>query len=1643
VSDPDDLSPTAAGACDPVGPLTIYPSIGRVSDGEDYIEGNAGNDIAFGGLGQDDLVGGNSDFFSLVTAEQRPDGSDLLFGGTGEHTDRSDNGGIEPGTTIPGERHVRDSDTIVGDNGQIIRIVGINGCDGLTGEFAGGGGCTPNGQNYVSYVYDDVYGAEIVVRGVALLDYTPGGPDFRPDRFNLGTDGPCSTSAPATQDGCSDLLEVLPGRNHWDSTDDDGPWREIAGNDEIHGGLGDDFIYLGGGNDVAYGDADDDDIIGGWGNDWISGGVGSDGILGDDGRIFTSRNSDLGWTAGSDTRLPTDCTGDGTEDCFSEPLYGITAFQPQGTCTENKSVKCGDFLDQYISTPGQVQTAVINIDGDLKKTVDLTPFNVDPIAERPLFDANNSDDVIFGGLGGEELPNYPDAMGHRNNEDPPFGEERGFQGDFLHGGAGDDAIAGGEAIWNAYTQVYDPSDPSSDPDTGLLPNAYRSDWSRPYNPGDLLHFGEDDDAWHSNGPITNRLGEFALYDEYDPRRTLELNPDGTVNKAGDGLMWFLNLYSDEGPTLSGCTEYLPNGTCVEGAWQERHSDGGDAMFGDLGNDWMVGGTGQDTMYGGWGNDLLNADDVMTIAADGSFGTGMDRKIQPSPNDTPDTHKLYQDRAYGGAGLDILIGNTGGDRLIDWVGEYNSYIVPFAPFGIATVSRQVPPWLYEFLYRLSENQGADPTRDEDQNATDHDLEARNGEPHGEIGLITQKDHGLWQDQTGGPSDPQPGNIPGGRRDVLRSADFGDGTMATFVPDTGAWTVSGGVLEVAAASLGHDAAAVWYHDAYLPVYYEIEARVSLLKPTGGWKANAYVVFDYWGPDDFKFAGLDDAENKLVMGYKDATGWHIVAQSAIPGGVKYNRWYDLLVAVNGTNVTVLLNGSDYFTYTFTPRVIDDVSYGLNKGLLGFGSDNSRGKFDNIQLQILPPTLTLDRTEDFSDAIDDVTWSTTGSWNVVTEQYLGAAGALDSATARAGLGKALAYDSYLEFEALAMSADQAGLVFDYYGDDDFKFLLADVIANTVTLGHRTPAGWTIDQTAGLLLDPAIAHHLKINIKGASVTVVVDGQTLFTYGYNSPLVDGEFGLLTTGSSTFDDVRVKTNDPGFDEYDPDGSLVSIGDAFVTEGDGGTTEVTLTVELDVAATEQVTVDWVTGPGTALGDVDFVVSSGTVAFAPGEVSKTVNVEVIGDALVEGDETFTVSLSNATGGATVDDGLAVVTIIDDDAPPPADPVVTLTATDSGGAEAGSDPVVFEVTRDLTSGTLAVAVGFGGNAAGSDYTISTVGGAYSDGTVTFSDGAAAVTITLTPVDDSEDETDETVTLTLIAGSGYTVGTPSSASGTIADNDDGPPPPPPPGPALTIHDTSFVERDKGKTWVDVQVTLSEPATTAVTVDWSTAGTGSATPGQDYETASGTLYIDAGQTSASIRVRILSDKKVEGDETFQIVLSNPSGATIADDTAVFTIIDDSGGLRVSAMPADVMVVSPVTVVGVTGLMGVAKTVWSLSGLQVSGEISIAVADLPGDLLARVIGETIVFDMDAAGWGWFVDPTPLDSSEFSTVRAGRLVAAGDSEAVGRIDLLSVLVHEIGHILGIGHNHHRVMVGTLSAGRRMLFDGHRFGVRFRAD
>ena len=105
------------------------------------------------------------------------------------------------------------------------------------------------------------------------------------------------------------------------------------------------------------------------------------------------------------------------------------------------------------------------------------------------------------------------------------------------------------------------------------------------------------------------------------------------------------------------------------------------------------------------------------------------------------------------------------------------------------------------------------------------------------------------------------------------------------------------------------------------------------------------------------------------------------------------------------------------------------------------------------------------------------------------------------------------------------------------------------------------------------------------------------------------------------------------------------DAAVVEGDSGTTDAIFTVTLSAGSTDAVTVDYATADGSATAGEDYQATSGQLTFQPGQTQHTIAVPVFGDVNIEGDETFSVNLSNATGGATIADGQGEATILTDD--------------------------------------------------------------------------------------------------------------------------------------------------------------------------------------------------------------------------------------------------------------------------------------------------------------------------------------------------------------------------------------------------------------
>ncbi|MBM7784804.1 Ig-like domain repeat protein [Tenggerimyces flavus] len=135
-------------------------------------------------------------------------------------------------------------------------------------------------------------------------------------------------------------------------------------------------------------------------------------------------------------------------------------------------------------------------------------------------------------------------------------------------------------------------------------------------------------------------------------------------------------------------------------------------------------------------------------------------------------------------------------------------------------------------------------------------------------------------------------------------------------------------------------------------------------------------------------------------------------------------------------------------------------------------------------------------------------------------------------------------------------------------------------------------------------------------------------------------------------------------------VLSIGDVAVAEGRSGRTTATFPVSLDRASTREVSVRFATANGTATAPSDYAALGGSLTFAAGETAKQVTVQVEGDTVDELDESFSVSLSGATG-ATLGDGTGVGTIRDDDRDG------GLTCTASAVALLGSRPVVANPAR------------------------------------------------------------------------------------------------------------------------------------------------------------------------------------------------------------------------------------------------------------------------------------------------------------------------------------------------------------------------------
>ena len=410
-------------------------------------------------------------------------------------------------------------------------------------------------------------------------------------------------------------------------------------------------------------------------------------------------------------------------------------------------------------------------------------------------------------------------------------------------------------------------------------------------------------------------------------------------------------------------------------------------------------------------------------------------------------------------------------------------------------------------------------------------------------------------------------------------------------------------MAAASLGKDAASVFALPDYLPVFFEVQASISVTKPTGGWKGNAYIIFDYQSATAFKFTGIDVSTNKLVMGHRDATGWIVDKQT--PFQAKSDTYYNMLLSVNGLTATLVVNNSAAFSQTYQARVVDGYSYGLNYGFVGFGSDDSRGNFDNLQVQVLPPQINYDTTESFNGATPgSYTGASSGTWQLSGGRFVGTptTGGIAYRDVDLGLGHGLSANSYLELTGTLSTTGTAGFIFDQYAANDYKFAVIDVRTGKASIGHVDPRrGQSIDTTIARTLLAGTDYILVVTLKGTTASLTVNGQIAVSWAYNAPVVDGAFGLLAqSGNVSADSARTRANDAAFSAgamtLDPQGAVASATPAQIGTGDLPTAiadaKAFWAAELGPADARLVSLDQVT---VALADLEGMIvghTSGTV-------------------------------------------------------------------------------------------------------------------------------------------------------------------------------------------------------------------------------------------------------------------------------------------------------------------------------------------------------------------------------------------------------------------------------------------------------------------
>jgi Calx-beta domain/FG-GAP-like repeat len=409
-----------------------------------------------------------------------------------------------------------------------------------------------------------------------------------------------------------------------------------------------------------------------------------------------------------------------------------------------------------------------------------------------------------------------------------------------------------------------------------------------------------------------------------------------------------------------------------------------------------------------------------------------------------------------------------------------------------------------------------------------------------------------------------------------------------------------------------------------------------------------------------------------------------------------------------------------------------------------------------------------------------------------------------------------------------------------------------------------------------------------AGTTTMRFGVTIATDDDYEPDETILIDLTNAVNATF--ARTRIQGTILNDDAPPFITIDTSRVFAPEGNSGTTDFPVSVQLSGASYQTITVNYSTVDGSAVAGSDYVAASGSLTFAPGERSKSFSVPIIGDTIDELDKTFAINLSGATN-ATIDPPQTVMLIRDDDGPN-----ISINDVSVAEGDTGTRNATFTITLSATSpqpvGVVYI-TSDGTATGGSDYARSF--GRF----VSVPAGQTSATFNISIVGDLNVEPDETFNVNLSNPSGGTIldaqgvctiinddvaaSTLQFSAASYSVNEDA-------NATLTITRTG----DKTGTATVKYQTVDDPAAVPCDPDLkrpdgSAYPHGAAYARCDYATSVDTLTFLPGEESKQLTVPLIDDVYAEGAETVQVRLFDAVGAVLpatGNSTATLTIQDN-------------------------------------------------------------------------------------------------------------------------------------------------------------